>query len=78
MSSTAKGLLWIFSGPTLLVAMAMLQVIIRLFFSAEDNVIASLINIVSWLAGTVAVLLFIVGPVVGIISLAKKQNNPGK
>ncbi|MEZ6330423.1 MAG: hypothetical protein R3B12_00155 [Candidatus Saccharimonadales bacterium] len=56
----------------------MLQVIIRLFFSAEDNVIASLINIVSWLAGTVAVLLFIVGPVVGIIILAKKQNNPGK
>jgi hypothetical protein len=77
MSKTAKGILWIFSGPILLVLAVLFQIVIKVAFN-PDGAIASIFNIATWLTGTVAIVLFFLGPIIGIIILAKKQKNPSK
>jgi hypothetical protein len=77
MSKVAKGILWIFSGPILLIVAVIFQIFIKIAFNGE-GIIATLFNIATWLTGVVAVLLFIIGPIIGIIVLAKKPNNTSK
>ena len=69
----AVGVLWIFSGVIAIICVALLQLLLRFVFNANDGPIASIINIISWLIGAAGVLLIMVGPVIGVIILAKKS-----
>ena len=71
-----KGILWIVSPFASLVAIALLQFIVRFIVTASGQTSANpfslVINIVSILVGVAAVPMMIVGPIVGIVKLTQK------
>ena len=72
MSKTAKAILWICSGPLVLLLTAMLQVIVRFAIDGSGN---AFINIVAWVMGFVGLCLLVAGPIVGIIMLTKRNSS---
>jgi hypothetical protein len=72
-----QGIVWIFSGPILIVTAVIFQIIIKFVFGNEGTV-ASLLSVATWLLGVIGVLLVIIGPIIGIIILAKKPDNTSK
>ena len=67
--------LWICSGPLLLLVVALFQVLIRFAFGGADGgVLVSVVNIASWLTGLLGIILLFAGPIIGIVLLTKKQN----
>ena len=69
----AVGVLWIFSGVIILIAVVLLNLLLRFVFNANDGPIESILNIISWLLGVAGVLLIVAGPIIGVIVLAKKS-----
>ena len=55
-------------------AVALLQVIIRFVLGGADGgILATVVNIASWLTGLLGTILIFVGPIVGIVLLTKKE-----
>jgi len=71
--SVIIGILWIFSGPLLLIMVVLLNVLLHFVFKQNDSSIAPIVNILSWLLGAVGLLLVLAGPIIGVIFLSKKS-----
>lgn len=69
-----NGVLWIISGPVFLVCTGIFSVVINFALLGSDvQALILVLNILSWLLGLVGILLIFIGPVVGIIILAKND-----
>lgn len=80
LTKTTKGLVWILSGLIILILTATIQVITNFVLSdnGQNNLIENVIQITTWILGTLGVLLLFAGPIVGIIILTKKEIPPQK
>lgn len=71
-----NGVLWIVGPVVALIIVALLQLVVRFFWSNVDDmgvigIFRIVINIISLIVGMVSVPMMIIGPIVGIIKLSK-------
>lgn len=70
-----NAILWIISGPVVLIALAVLSVFFRLLLALGGGVssLVIVVNMLGFIGGLVGMLLLVIGPIVGIIILGKND-----